>query len=215
MMYVLVKSQPTLLPAMTPSTSESRTRPDKLDGVVVFISFLVSGWRLSPRLAAAGRTYAYDIGTPGGRPMTTERPIVMPTLVSLLVCDQVIDDKITNKKSAIGLFNTVLVPELPTTIQQMVVMCSLTGIEARVGIQMQLIRDATNEALFRTSGTVESPSRLATVDLVFALRGVKIAEQGPYAFEILCSDELLGRRRFQVLQHRRGGQQGAENQPGQ
>jgi hypothetical protein len=139
----------------------------------------------------------------------------MPTLVSLLVCDQVIDDKITNKKSAIGLFNTVLVPELPTTIQQMVVMCSLTEIEARVGIEMRLVNDTDNEPLFRTSGTVESPSRLATVDLVFALRGVKIAQQGPYAFEILCAGEVLGRRRFQVLQHRRGSQPGGESSPEQ
>jgi len=131
--------------------------------------------------------------------MSDQAPIALPALVSLLICDQVIDDKLTNKKTAVGLFNTVLVPRLPTVIQQMTVLASLTEIETRVTLELRLVRDADNEVLFHTHGPVEAPSPLATVDLVFSLHGVRIAAAGQYAFEMLCAGEVLGRRRFQVL----------------
>ena len=134
--------------------------------------------------------------------MSDERPIALPTVVSLLVCDQVIDDKITHKKSAIGLFNAVLVPQLPTVINQLVVLASLTEIESRVVLELRLVRDADNEVLFHTHGPVEAPTPLATVDLVFTLHGIRIATAGQYAFEMMCAGEMLGRRRFQVLQRR-------------
>ena len=130
--------------------------------------------------------------------MSDERPIAFPTLVSLLVCDQIIDDKITNKKSAIGLFNMILVPKVPTIIQQMSVLASLTEIESRAVLELRLVRDADNEILFQTHGPIEAPTPLVTVDLVFNLHGVRIATAGQYAFEMLCAEEMLGRRRFQV-----------------
>ena len=131
--------------------------------------------------------------------MSDESPIALPTLVSLLICDQVIDDKITNKKSAIGLFNTVLVPKVPTTLHQIVVLASLTEIESRVVLELRLVRDADNVVLFQTHGPIEAPTPLATVDLLFALHGIRIAAAGQYAFEMFCAGEMLGRRRFQVL----------------
>lgn len=132
--------------------------------------------------------------------MSDETPIAMPTLVSLLICDQVIDDKITSKKSAIGLFNTVLVPKMPTAIHQIVVLASLTEIESRVVLELRLVRDADNAVLFQTHGPVEAPTPLATVDLVFSMHGVRIPTAGQYAFEVLCAGEVLGRRRFQVVE---------------
>jgi len=131
--------------------------------------------------------------------LSEQRPIVLPTLVSFLVCDQVIDDKITNKKSAIGLFNTVLVPQLPAVINQLAVLASLTEIESRVILELRLVRDADNAILFQTHGPVEAPSPLATVDLVFNMHGLRLADAGQYAFELHCGGEMLGRRRFQVV----------------
>jgi hypothetical protein len=131
--------------------------------------------------------------------MTEEKPVALPTLVSLLICDQVIDDKLTNKKSAIGMFNTVLVQQAPTTLAQVMVLASLTDIKGRVVLRLRLVRDTDNEILFETHGPIESPDPLAIVDLVFGMHGLRIGAPGPYAFEILCGQELLGRRRFQVV----------------
>jgi hypothetical protein len=125
--------------------------------------------------------------------------LAAPSLVSLLVCDQVIDDKLTNKKSAIGLFNHVLVPKVPTRLYQLAVMATLTEISGRTPVQLRLMRDEDNNVLMHSEGNVDAPDPLAMVDLVFAMQGVAIARAGQYAFELLSRGELLGRRRFQVV----------------
>jgi len=132
--------------------------------------------------------------------MSEPENVAPPTLVALLICDQVIDDRLTNKKSAIGLFNAILVPRFPTVIQQMTVMASLTEIQGRAPLELRLVRDADNEPLFGTKGHVDAPNPLATIDLVFTMHGIRIEAAGQYAFELLCGGEPLGRRRFLVTE---------------
>jgi hypothetical protein len=122
----------------------------------------------------------------------------VPSLVSFLICDQVIDDKLSNKKSAIGIFNTIIVPRLPTAIHQMAILASVTEITGRAELELRLIRDTDNAVLFSGRGAVDAPNPLAVVDLLFAMQGIQIAEPGQYGFELLAGGALLGRRRFQV-----------------
>ena len=136
-----------------------------------------------------------------------------PTLVALLICDQVIDDRLTNKKSAIGLFNTVLVPSVPNRIHQLTILAALTEITAKTPLELRLVRDADNAVLMATQGFVEAPNPLATVDLVFSMQGIHIPTAGQFAFELLAAGETLGRRRFQVLVGQRPGPPAGESQP--
>lgn len=130
--------------------------------------------------------------------MSEKQAPALPSLVSLLLCDQIIDDRLTSKKSAIGIFNTVIVPSVPTRIFQMSVMASLTEISGRTPLVLRMMRDSDNEVIFHTNGWVDAPNPLATVDLIFAMQGIQVPTFGQYAFELLASDETLGRRRFQV-----------------
>ncbi len=130
--------------------------------------------------------------------MSEQKEKAAPSLVSLLICDQVIDDKLSNKKSAIGIFNTIIVPKVPVVIHQMAILASVTEIAGRVELEIRLVRDTDNAVLFSGKGNVEAPDPLAIVDLLFAMQGLKIPEAGQYAFEILSGAALLGRRRFQV-----------------
>lgn len=131
--------------------------------------------------------------------MSDPRPVPLPTLISLLICDQVIDDRLTNKKSLIGLFDTILLQSLPAVVPQVVILATLTEIAARTPLELRLVRDADGAVLVSSSGHVEAPTPLATVDLVFAMQGIQLSAAGQYAFELLCGGELLGRRRFQVV----------------
>lgn len=124
--------------------------------------------------------------------------IQVPTLVSLLICDQVIDDRLSNKKSAIGLFNAIMVGRMPAMLAQLVVMASLTEIREKAKIELRIMRDRDNEVLFRAEQEIAADSPLATVDLVFALQGIRIPTADQYAAELRCEGEILGRRRFHV-----------------
>lgn len=146
--------------------------------------------------------------------MEDRRSMTSPTLVSLLICDQVIDDKLSNKKSAIGIFNTILVPKMPTSIHQMAILASLTEIVGQVELEIRLVRDADYSIVFSGRGKVEAPNPLAVVDLLFAMQGIRIPEPGQYGFELLSDGELLGRRRFQIiLRPPREGAPGHPDQP--
>jgi len=131
--------------------------------------------------------------------MSEQSALAAPSLVSLLVCDQVIDDRLTGKKSAIGLFNSVAVPKTPTRLHQLSVMATLTEISGKTPLRLRLMRDEDNNILMETHGHVEAPNPLTMVDLVFAMHGIPIEREGQYAFELLNEAELLGRRRFHVL----------------
>lgn len=144
----------------------------------------------------------------------SDQPVAStPTIVSFLVCDQVIDDKLTGKKSAIGIFNTIFVREVPSAVQHMAILASLTEIVGRVQMELRLVRDADNSVVFSGRGEVEAPSPLAVVDLLFSLQGVRVPAEGQYAFELLASNELLGRRRFQVRIRQQPGPAGNEETP--
>lgn len=131
--------------------------------------------------------------------MDERRTAAAPSLVSLLLCDQVIDDRLSNKKSAIGIFNTIVVARVPTSINQVAILASLTEIAGRAELEVRLVRDSDDEVVFSGRGMVEAPNPLAVVDLLFAMQGVRIPEPGQYAFELLSGAALLGRRRFQVI----------------
>ena len=130
--------------------------------------------------------------------MSEQNPVV-PTLVSILICDQVIDDRMTNKKSAIGLFNAIVAQSLPSQIQHMAVMVTLTEVTGKTPLEIRLVRDSDNAVILQTQGHVESPNPLGMIDLVFNLQGVAIQTAGPYAYEVLSGGEPLGRRRFSVM----------------
>ncbi len=131
--------------------------------------------------------------------MSDQPAAAAPTLVSLLICDQVIDDKLSNKKSAIGLFSMIVVPQMPAAIHQMAVLASLTEITGKSQVELRLMRDADNLPIFSSQGYVNAPNPLAVVDLLFHLRGIRIQTAGQYAFEVLHEGEILGRRRFQLV----------------
>lgn len=131
-----------------------------------------------------------------------------PTLVSLLICDQVIDDRLSNKKSAIGLFNAVMVGRMPATLSQMVVMASLTEIRRQALIELRIMRDSDNQILFQAQQEIGAESPLATVDLVFALQGIRIPTADQHAVELGCSGEILGRRRFYVYERTQEADEG-------
>lgn len=145
--------------------------------------------------------------------MSEQTPAPSPTLVSLLLCDQVIDDKLTNKKSAIGLFNMIVVQQMPAVINQMAVLASLTEITGKPQLELRLMRDADEHVVFSSKGFVNAPNPLAVVDLVFGMRGVRVEAAGQYAFEVLHEGGILGRRRFQVVIAQRPPQQPPAPQP--
>lgn len=124
-----------------------------------------------------------------------------PTLLALLLCDQVTHDSTTGKHSLLGLFSRISTKSFPSTHPQLHVFISLTDGHGRASGQLRLVRkDAEEEAppQMELSGKIEFPSPLAIVELVFTIVNLPLPAPGRYSCDFYCNGVLLGSRPFEA-----------------
>ena len=126
-----------------------------------------------------------------------EKPIGM----AIVVCDQVITDKDTNKRSLIGIFNQLkVVGPGPHVLLKMHVFVML-GCGRGDGLAELVCRQVeTDRELLRAGSDISFPDPNHVVQLNFVLRGMMFQAAGLYAFELFADNELILESRFNVVQ---------------
>lgn len=138
-------------------------------------------------------------------PMATPPPV----LLAILICDTIIDDKITNKKSLIGLFNQVAAREVPVRHAGLHLFVSLTDGRGMAEGEIRVVRSDTEAVVANLSGPIEFPNPMAVVELDFGIHDLLFPVAGEYRFQFYCNGELLGERKFAVVvSPEPGGEQG-------
>ncbi len=123
-----------------------------------------------------------------------------PVLLSILVCDLVLRDEMTQKLSLIGLFNRISSAEFPCRHPQIHVFLSLTDGHGTCPAELRLVHRRTESVLAALEGEVQFPSPNAVVEMSFDVHGMMFPEPGHYSFDFFCSGELIGSRPFEVTQ---------------
>ena len=121
-----------------------------------------------------------------------------PTCLALILCDNVIEDKTTNNKSLIGLFNRIHARQLPVIHPRMCIVISLSNGRGKVPIKLRISSLINDGDVFHATGEVEFNDPLAVCDLVFDLRQVPFKSEGAYAITVFYENTLLIERRFIV-----------------
>jgi len=121
-----------------------------------------------------------------------------PEVLAMAICDLVIEDSETGKKSLIGLFDHVYTTKLPSVVNELNVFLSLTDGRGTPAAEIRCINSITGEELFRTEGEIEFPDPLTVVDLHFRFQGCEFPDEGEYRFQFFCEGELLRERKFFV-----------------
>lgn len=138
-----------------------------------------------------------------------------PEVLALLVCDQIITDRLTGKQSLIGMFSAIHAVRFPVTHPQLAVFASMTGGHSRVPLTIRMV-DA-NEArppLVQGQGQVEFQNPLAVANLALQFHGLTFPEPGEYRVQLLCRDELLREARLRLMLARtRPKKSGADDSP--
>jgi len=125
-----------------------------------------------------------------------------PKANAMLICDYVITEQGTNKKSLIGIFENITAASFPCVHHSLSVYIKLTEANGVYRFRLELV-DLKNNAVI---GTAEVPheiriaSPLVTHELVFNLRGLKFAHSGEYEFRIFANDQIFGQKMFLVDQ---------------
>jgi hypothetical protein len=120
-----------------------------------------------------------------------------PICIAVIICNEIIEDKRTNNKTLVSLFNGIGVAQLPTVHARMFLMASLTNGSGRYGLSFR-IKSPTDREIARFDGEAVFNDPLMVVDIVVEIQGLQIDEEGTYFVDVLSGDHPLGHRRFSV-----------------
>jgi hypothetical protein len=125
-----------------------------------------------------------------------------PKVVAFLVCDQVIQDIRTGKKSYIGVFDNIFAPKVPCVHPQLNVVVILTGCRGKQNITLEMVFDAPEgeNKIMELEGALQSEDPLAMHDLIFELRSFPFVQFGKYTLRVVSGDskEIISYRHFRV-----------------
>ncbi len=132
-----------------------------------------------------------------------------PDVLSLLVCDQILIDRLTGKTSLIGMFSTIGAARYPVRHPQLCVFASLTDGRGKTPLELAIV-DAEDARPPIVSGTAtvefKDPRAVACLNLHF--NGLVFPEPGGYRVQLKCHGELLREARLYlstVGRMKRGG----------
>ncbi len=117
--------------------------------------------------------------------------------LALILCDDVIEDVRTHKKSFLNSFNSIIVPTIPTNHPQFCVVCSITDAQ-KANLAISIKKDDTQKKIMEVRGQVSIENPLDVVDIVFTFRQIPLNEIGSYSVEITSEGEYIASRRFTV-----------------
>ncbi len=123
-----------------------------------------------------------------------------PTGLAIVICDQIIEDKQTHKKSLIGIFNQIGAGRFPCRHPRMAVYVSLTEGREAYAVRLRVGFEETGQTIGEVTGQIEFANIHAVAELHFNLVNLTFPQPGLYAIEFYCDDLLVLERRFQVLQ---------------
>ena len=116
-----------------------------------------------------------------------------PIVLALLICDTVITDAMTGKKSLIGIFNSIAVAKFPHIIPQMNIFASLSNLEGEVEVKLKLIA-GNEDVVFELPAKVPFKTPLDAPELFFNLQNFKVNSPGTYELQLIAKDEILASR---------------------
>ena len=121
-----------------------------------------------------------------------------PEVLAMVLCDLVITDVESNKKSLIGLFDRVETATLPCVLHELHLYLSLTDGHGTLPVAVSCVTGGGGDELFRGSTEVEFVDPLQVVELHFVFPNALFPHAGEYRFQFIAEGQLLRERKFFV-----------------
>ena len=123
-----------------------------------------------------------------------------PIVNAMLVCDRVITEASTNKKSLIGIFENINAFQFPCVHHMLSVYIKLTDANGLYKFRLELVDLDDDSAIAKAEipKEINIQDPLKTHDLVFNLGALKFGHPGKYEFRIFANNEIFGQKTFVV-----------------
>ncbi len=126
--------------------------------------------------------------------------IPKPSVQAFLVCDQVIEDSLTKKKSLIGIFTHLQTATFPFHHQHMGLYFCLTDAEGLYRFDIDLIYLNSEQLVCRaTLPNIEISDRLQISDFGINIPLLILPAPGRYEFRLLMEGQLIAQKDFNVI----------------
>ncbi|MDD4956603.1 MAG: hypothetical protein PHH49_03805 [Candidatus Omnitrophica bacterium] len=123
-----------------------------------------------------------------------------PLINAMLICDRVITEAGTNKKSLIGIFGNINAYKFPCVHPFLAVYIKFTDAKGPYDFRLELVDlesgKVVGEGCIPDPIKIENP--LETHDIVFNLAALRFAHPGKYEFRIYANEEICGQKSFFV-----------------
>lgn len=129
-----------------------------------------------------------------------------PLYLSMVICDTVIDDRATNKKTLVGLFNNIWASSCPCVHPRLNVFITLTDGRGAYQSKLKCVNEETNKEILQLEGPITFLSGEHIIEFNFELINVNFPSFGNYRFEFWCDNDNLINRRFTVTPQDMGTQ---------
>lgn len=122
---------------------------------------------------------------------------VPPILLSAIVCERVIFDRISGMPSVINIIQNVNASQYPVRYPMVIFFCEMTDGHGSTKTKIRLVDNQREQKIiFEQEGTVEFKDVKQVVTLALNLQGIVLPEPGEYCFQLFADDRLLGERRI-------------------
>ncbi len=124
-----------------------------------------------------------------------------PSIQAFLVCDSVIEDSLTKKKSLIGIFTHLQAVTFPFQHHQVGLYFCLTDAEGTYHLEIDLVYVNTDQLVCRASlPDIAIQDRLQIADFGINLPALLFPAPGRYEFRLRMNSRVIAQKDFHVIQ---------------
>jgi len=124
--------------------------------------------------------------------------MIMPIPLAMILCDHVIIDKRTEKKSLIGIFSNMVTSAFPFRAPHFSIYISLTDGHGKYDGRL-ICSNREGRDIFEARGEIRFPGGAKTVvEMVYDIGGLMFPEKGIYNFAFYCGNEIIISRECRV-----------------
>lgn len=109
----------------------------------------------------------------------------LPMGLTLLLCDTIIEDRLTGKKSLIGLFSQIHTSKMPCVHPSMMVMVSVTGGQGSYPCELVCEHPELPEPVFRMNCTLNFENPFQVLDMIFNPKNSVFKLPGKYEIKVI------------------------------
>ncbi len=127
--------------------------------------------------------------------------LVKPSVQAFLVCDTIIIDSLTGKKSIIGAFTHLWAKTFPCQHPQMGVYFCLNDAEGSYQFEIELVYLDKNQTVGKGAiSQIDIKSRLETHDFGLNISTLVFPGPGRYEFRLFANGQFVTQKDFSVIQ---------------